>query len=43
MEQKSVNWQDRKRFPCKNANETLFVRKRINKRQLEIKKFMNVK
>ena len=41
MEQKSVNWQDRKRFPCKN--ETLFVRKRINKRQLEIKKIMNVK
>lgn len=34
MEQKSVNWQDRKRFPCKNENETLFAGKRINKRQL---------
>lgn len=42
MEQKSVNWQDRKRFACKNENEPLFAGKRINKGQL-VKKCMNIK
>ena len=43
MERNSVNWQDRKRLPWKYESETLFVGKRVNKRQLVRKKITNLK